>query len=49
MRLSIGKAPATVWAIVSAFRRKAPLELIPRSVILPFATDTETPVAPCLA
>jgi len=32
-----------VCAIVSAFRRKMPLELIPWSVILPFATETETP------
>jgi hypothetical protein len=49
MRLSIGDARATVWAIVSARWRKAPLQLIPPSVILPFATDTETPSGAMLA
>jgi hypothetical protein len=43
MRLSIGNTPATACVIFSARLRRLPSQVVPASVTLPLATDTDTP------
>ena len=43
MRLSICSIPALAWAISSARFRKLPLLVVPVSVILPLAIETDKP------
>ena len=43
MRLSIWSMPALACAIFSACFLKLPLQVVPASVTLPLATDTDTP------
>src|ERR1700730_13519011 len=43
MRLWIGNTPATACVIFSARLRRLPLQVVPPSVTLPLATDTDTP------